>query len=180
MASFEIAIEYVLKNEGGLEENPKDPAGITNFGISLRFLRNLENPSKYGFHWGCAEKEDIESLTIDKAKEIYKGEFWDNAPFDQIISQSISTYLLDSAVNQGISPAVKCIQRACWAVMHDINIIKDDGILGDQTLSIINKCSPYLLLPAMRSERAGEYRLLAERNIMDKEFIEGWLDRAYK
>ena len=37
MSAFELAIPIVLKHEGGFADNPADPGGATNFGISLRF-----------------------------------------------------------------------------------------------------------------------------------------------
>lgn len=180
MASFDMAVEYVLKKEKGLEENPSDPGGITNMGISLRMLRSLDPYilSKYGLH-DPIDSQTVRSLTPDQAKAIYRGEFWDHARFQDIISQSIATYLFDAAVNMGISPAIKCIQRAVWAVLHNKEVMIDDGILGDETLKIINTCSPYLLFPALVSERGGEYRLISAMNPGESSFLPGWLSRAY-
>ena len=41
MTLFDIAIDFVLSQENGLADDPKDPGGITNFGISLRSYPDL-------------------------------------------------------------------------------------------------------------------------------------------
>ena len=177
---FNSAVEYVLNHEGGLVNNPNDPGGITKYGISLRFLRSFstEQIKKYGYFSVIAEPEFIINLSIEKAEEIYKGEFWDHAPFEEINNQECCNFIFDMAVNMGINPAIKCAQRACWAVMKDRNVIEDDGILGNKTIYLINVCDKYLL-PSMKSERAGYYRLIVEKNHSQQEFLDGWLNRAY-
>lgn len=181
MESFDIAVSFVLAKEGGLNENPKDKGGITNKGISLRFLKSLSAGElrSYGIFVGYeASEDDIRNLTEEQAINIYKGVFWDNAPFGKIKNQSNLNYIFDMSINMGINPAIKCAQRACWAVMRQKDIIKDDGILGNKTLSMLNHCGIYLL-SAMRSERAGYYKLIAEKDETQHTFLEGWLNRAY-
>lgn len=177
MNSFDMAVDYVLKNEVGLENNPHDPGGITKYGISLRFLKYIspERLKSYGIH--IADEHAIINLTLDQAKELYKGEFWNNANFFDIVNQDCCNYIFDMAVNMGINPAIKCAQRGCWSVMKKRNIIEDDGILGKETIKMINQCGRLLLLP-MISERAGYYRLISEKN-NSQEFLNGWLNRAY-
>lgn len=174
---FYFAVEYVLSKEGGLVDNPHDPGGITNFGISLRFLKSMpiERLKTYGIF--SAEPHDIIKMTKEQAKSIYKGEFWEHSKFDNIDDQDCCDFIFDMAVNMGISPAIKCAQRACWASARKKDTIKDDGILGEETLNLINYYGLHLI-SAMRSERAGYYRLIAEDKNL-KEFLNGWLNRAY-
>jgi lysozyme family protein len=54
MSNFDLAVEFVLRHEGGLVHNPHDPGGTTNFGISQRAYPEV----------------DIGNLTRDEAKEI--------------------------------------------------------------------------------------------------------------
>lgn len=180
MADFDIALNYVIAREGGLYESKNDPGGITNHGISLRFLKCLESEKRkqYGINPDELIADDVKNINIEQVQSLYFGEFWQHAHFDKINNQNNCNYIFDTAVNMGISPAIKCAQRACWSVLKDKNLPIEDGILGNETLAIINQCSIYLL-PAMRSERAGEYRLIAERNPHEKEYLEGWLNRSY-
>src|ERR1700733_3263186 len=58
MTDFECALNYVLDREGGLVENADDPGGITNFGISYRFLKSLatEKLALYGIYEEVSEQ----------------------------------------------------------------------------------------------------------------------------
>src|SRR5271165_2396896 len=193
MSQFELAFEYVLSHECKGDEvtnNPNDLGGTTKYGISLRFLRTIHNPERYKFYgkiWAPGDltldraaemHKEISMMTLETAKEIYKGEFWDKAQFQFIKNQDNFNYIFDMAVNMGLAPAIKCAQRACWSVMKKRAIIDDDGILGDQTIAVINTCGLYLL-PALRSERASYYKLIVEHNASQKDFLNGWLNRAY-
>lgn len=180
MSDFLPAVEYVLARENGLVEDKNDRGGITNFGISLRFLSSLssENIKKY-----CPDSKTIwlpdliKTLTKNEAKAIYLGEFWNKSLFEKIPSQEVCNYIFDMSVNLGIAPAIKCAQRACWSMMRERSIL-DDGILGEITLAKIKEFGNFLL-PAMRSERAGYYRLVVASKPNNEKFINGWLNRAY-
>lgn len=94
MADFTKAIQKIIASEGGYVNDPNDPGGETKFGISKRSYPN----------------EDIKNLTIERAREIYKRDFWDKIGGDQIKDQAIADLLVDSAVNEGVVPAVKRAQ----------------------------------------------------------------------
>lgn len=182
MADFTKALEFILANEKGLSENPHDLGGITNFGISLRFLKciPLERLSKYGV-FEEPNEDTIRNLKEEQAHNIYHGEFWENCPFDKIQNQQLCNYVFDMAINMGISPAVKCLQRACWAAWGDKSILVEDGILGPKTLHLINNSWSHWqdILSAMRSERAGTYKLIVCKKPDQQANINGWLNRAY-
>lgn len=85
MADFEQAVALVLKHEGGYVNDPTDPGGETNFGISKRSFPAL----------------DIRSITRDQAARIYRNEYWSEINGYQISDQSYANSLLDFAVNCG-------------------------------------------------------------------------------
>ncbi len=58
--TFEQAVKIILEKEGGYVNHPKDPGGETKFGITKKFYPNV----------------DIKNLTIEKAAEIYRKEYW--------------------------------------------------------------------------------------------------------
>lgn len=180
LSAFDDAIAIVLKNEGGLVDDKNDAGKITNFGISFRFLKSIPQNllQKYGVNDLPVSADTIRNLTVDQAKEIYRGEFWNSAPFGQIQNQECCNFIFDMAISMGIAEAVKCAQRACWAVMKKRSL-PDDGVMGDNTLIAIRLCG-FLLMPALRCERAGFYRLAEIKNIQDAAFTDGWLKRAYE
>ena len=57
---FDDFIDFVLEWEGGYDNDPDDPGGETKYGIDKR-----SHP-----------KENIKSLTLARAKEIYFDEYW--------------------------------------------------------------------------------------------------------
>jgi len=179
MSDFEIAMDYVAQNEEGLVKNSNDPGGITNIGISLRFMLSLdvEQQKVYGFFPELGE-QFIETLTYEKAKAIYCNEFWKQAPFADITNQIHCNYIFDMAINCGIAPAIKCAQRACWAIQKKWELLIADGILGQQTIEAIKMCGMFFL-PVMRAERGNYYRQIVANDPSKKEFLNGWLNRTY-
>jgi len=182
---FEDAVNFVLAKEGGFVNTPNDSGGATNFGISLRFLQSIsqERLRKYGIF--CEPTiHDIEMLTLEKAKEIYKGEFWDVTDFAAIGYWKLRRYVFDMAVNHGVNQAVKILQRATWGATEMYGLLADDGIMGKKTLARVNTmCGTPLfrdrLISSICTERAGFYRMLAEIRPKDRENLHGWLGRCY-
>lgn len=179
MSDFEEAVEYVIKMEGGLRENISDGGGITNFGISLRFLREIptEKLRRYSI-FEPVNEQTIRNLEEPQAKFIYRGEFWDEAPFQVIESQKLCNYFFDMCINLGTHQATKLIQRAVWAKTNDRGVLKDDGILGGRTVEYINSFGEELM-PILIAIRASFYRLIVELNPSQKMNLNGWLNRAY-
>lgn len=181
MSNFDLAVEYVLDREQGFVDSPTDSGGATNFGISLRFLRELSTESlrKYGI-FEPITAETIRNLTRDQAKVIYEKEFWDSARFFDIRGQLLCNYIFDMAVNLGLSQAIKIVQRSLWALSFSRVQLADDGLLGDHTLDRLNLLTQTTILPVIVASRAAFYRLLVEIKPKDKEYLEGWLTRCYK
>jgi lysozyme family protein len=111
--TFDEAFEILIGHEGGLVDHPSDPGGLTKYGISQRA-------------YPC---EDIRSLTLDRAKQIYMRDYWGPAGCPNI-PEAIRFDLFDMAVNSGVKAAVKCLQTAAGSPA--------DGILGPNTLRAVS------------------------------------------
>lgn len=107
--AWQNAIDFVLSYEGGLVDNPSDPGGITNFGISSRSYPSL----------------DIRALNKDEASEIYRRDFWDTVHGDELPGP-MAVAVFDSAVNQGAGTAKRMMQVALGVTV--------DGIIGPKTI----------------------------------------------
>lgn len=181
MAEFLVAIKTIFKHEGRFVNDPSDPGGATDYGISLRFLQSLGDLDHDGWPDGDINKdgecnaEDIKALSIEDAERLYKIYFWDKAGYERILDQSIATKLFDLSVNVGIVGAIKIGQRAVRAATR--LTIEDDGIMGFRTIAALNMAKPEILMAAIKSEAAGYYRALPKK-LTDK-FLKGWLNRAY-
>ena len=92
---FDQAIERVLSHEGGYINDPRDPGGETQWGISKRSYPSI----------------NIKLLTRTGAIEIYRRDFWDRVHANDLFD-GVAYQCLDFAVNSGIETAVRYLQRA--------------------------------------------------------------------
>lgn len=109
MSAFDRALALVLRHEGGLVDDPRDPGGLTNLGISQRAYPNV----------------DIRSLDQAGAGAIYRRDYWDAIKADQL-PEGLAICVFDAAVNMGVDRAIRLLQKACS--------VQVDGILGPNTL----------------------------------------------
>jgi len=174
MSSFDLAIPLTLENEGGYVNNPKDPGGATNFGISLRFLQqnNIHINDD-----GIIDVQDIKNLTKEQAIEIYRRYFWDRNSYAEIGQQRIANKLFDIGVLHGPSRVIAIAQTCLWARGIALQI---DGILGRETIKEINALIDWPgyykdLKMAISSSLAG----LAIVNTNLREDLKGWVHRAF-
>lgn len=148
---FETALQHVLKFEGGLVDHPKDPGGITKYGISLRAYPELG-------------ADGIRNLTVQDAGEIYKKDYWDACRCDEL-PEEIRLIVFDCAVNQGVNYAVRCVQAAVSA--------KVDGVLGPITLRAVRSSNRLTAANRIAHNRYLRYR----RNKNWNTFGDGWMAR---
>ena len=156
---FDQAIGVVLKHEGGFSDHPNDHGGATNYGIS-----SVHHPDV-----------DVVNLTRDDAIELYWERYWDGERFD-LLPLSIAVKTFDLAVNMGRHRAVSCLQRALRSCGTVVTV---DGIIGPETAGVCNWTCHESVLSALRSEAAGQYRVILARDPSQVPFTTGWLNRAY-
>ena len=147
--AFERALHFVLAEEGGYVNDPADPGGETNFGISKR---------AYPL-W------DIAGLTREQAAQLYRRDYWDVLSCEQL-PPAIALIVFDAGVNQGPLPAARMLQLALGVPV--------DGVVGPITLSaamsqglrilpdlIARRGLRYALTPNVERFGLGWYRRLA-------------------
>lgn len=173
---FEEAIKVILKHEGGYTNDKDDPGGATDYGISLRFLKD------HGIDLngdGKVNEMDIKSLTKEKAIKIYKQYWWDKYHYEAINSIYYATKVFDMAVNMGGKQAHILVQRA---VNHCGYALIVDGILGGKSLGAINEIYLHGRGDDLRIETQEEqeyfYRNLVTQKPKFKKYLKGWLRRA--
>lgn len=172
MARFDDSIDYVLHHEGGYSDHPADPGGMTQWGVSLRFLRATGHDIDGD---GDIDGQDIRELTIEDAKGLYRSEFWEPLGLDEIEVQQVATKILDLAVNTGAGRAARIVQSALGKVGHKVKV---DGGFGPVTRAAVNEADPFELLAALRKGQAAFYRRIVKKNPDLKPFLVGWLVRA--
>lgn len=156
MAYFEEAVKKTIDAEGGYVNDPDDPGGETKFGISKRAFPG----------------EDIASLTIERAKQIYLMNYWKPVKGDEILDQPIAEAIFDFAVNAGVFTAVQLAQRAVE--------VKDDGAFGPATLTAINTCDPEIFVLRYTIEKVRKYTGIVQKDKTKLKYYVGWILRAIK
>ena len=181
---FDRALAVVLSHEGGFVNNPSDPGGATNFGISLRWLKEIGMLDLDGDGHpegdlnldGHIDLADIKELTRDGAANFYRRHWWDKNDYGSL-PLIVAVKLFDLAVNMGATQAHKVLQRSCRACGQ---LITDDGVLGPKSRAAVRGVDTQtMLVAAMRSEAAGFYRGLVSAKPSLGVFLNGWLNRAY-
>lgn len=178
MSSIGEALPTIFLHEGLYSNDKNDPGGATNYGISLRFLKQTGDLDRDGWpdgdidHDGDIDVDDIKKMTLQKASQLYDLYWWSKYGYGKLTDQAIATKVFDLSINMGSVGAHKCLQRAIRAATG--RLIADDGVFGQITLNLANQANPVRLLPALKSEAAGYYRCLNKPI-----YIKGWLNRAY-
>lgn len=134
--NFDQAFEMLRGHEGGFTKRRDDPGNFTPSG-------ELKG-TKFGISARSYPGEDIENLTLERAKAIYLRDFWGPAGCDAV-PDGIKFDLFDMAVNSGVGTAVKTLQKAAGA--------PPDGVLGPMTLQAINSLPAPRLIARFNGER---------------------------
>ncbi len=122
----EIAEEIVAR-EGGFVNDPDDPGGATNFGVTIGTMRALRQDKN---HDGRVDVADVKGLTRSEAVEIFIRHYFSRPGIGQLPDE-VQASVFDMYVNAGAN-AVKVLQRMLCrkGVACD-----DDGVIGPATVA---------------------------------------------
>jgi len=172
MASLEQFFPHLLRFEGGFVDDPADPGGATNKGITLATF-NRYAASLLGVAPGLAS---LRALSDAQALQIYKTGYWDALRADEIADQPLAEIVFDFYVNAG-SAAVKLLQR----VINESGAtppLAVDGGFGPGTLRALQSADAVDLYRRYRRGRAEYYQDLVQRRPPLAKFLNGWLNRV--
>jgi lysozyme family protein len=163
-ALFEKALVHVLAMEGGWTDDPHDPGGPTNLGITLaEFARHrgvaldAENVARL--------KGQLRALTRTEAASIYRRDYWQAARCP-LLPAPLAVFHFDAAVNQGVGGSARMLQRALAVAV--------DGAIGPATLAAAANADVSEVLAHYADVRRAHYRSLSTF----WRFGRGWLARV--
>lgn len=154
MANFDKIIVRTLVHEGGLSNDKADAGGLTKYGISQRAYPD----------------EDIATLTKERAKQLYRRDYWMPIQGDGLLYDQTAYLIFDMAVNSGVRTAVKMAQRVVG--------VTADASIGPKTLAALNKKNPSEFALGYVKERQTYYRGIVNCKPDQARFLAGWLKRA--
>jgi len=155
LSKFDDIIEKVLEHEGGLVDDSKDAGGLTNMGISQRAYPD----------------EDIRGLTVERAKELYKRDYWDRYRTGNLPDR-LRHIFVDMCINMGGGRAIKILQEACNS--KNATKIDVDGGIGPATIKAASNVEPFRL----RAYRVMFYAELVMKKPEQERFWVGWFRRS--
>jgi len=155
--NWQKSFELMLKSEGGYVNNPADPGGMTNLGVTKATWEN----------WVGRESDEAEmrGLTPEKVEPMYKKKFWDAVRGDEL-PVGLDYILLDFAVNAGVGRSIKTLQSAVG--------VTPDGGFGPLTMAAVQAIEPQNLIERFSQAKEDFYRSLNTFNVFGK----GWLNRV--
>jgi lysozyme family protein len=159
---FDAALSFVLAWEGGLSDDPADPGGRTNRGITQ------QEYSRWLAGQGLDQTLDVANMDDTQMEAIYQSDYWIPAHCPELPSKD-DLLQFDTAVNMGVGRAIRFLQQAAGAPV--------DGVFGTQTLQAVQNANPAQLVSMYCDARESFYRALAQRDTSLAKFLPGWLNR---
>lgn len=201
---FSKAHKFTAKWEGGFSDNPKDPGGATNHGVSLRWLKALAHDVNGD---GVVDRRDIIDLKAAQAAALFHEHFWVGQKLDELPAL-VAVCQYDASVNMGLFQAARVLQRACNS--HPGSPLVVDGRLGARTRERVRglcggqtgcgtggsigdltgggasgsvggiqaRVAELSLVDKMIAQRESFYRALARDKPSLSVFLSGWLNRS--
>jgi len=148
MSTFDTISAFTLKAEGGYSNDPEDPGGETNYGISKR-----DHPNT-----------DIKNLTIPQALQIYHDEYWVRMSGD-LLPPLTACALFDFGFASGVSTGVEHLQNLAG--------VAPDGQLGPRSIAAIKGRDDHSLALALCKARVNYDISLGKAR-----YEMGWVDRV--
>src|SRR5215813_7527318 len=101
---FDACLAFTLREEGGYVDDPNDPGGATNMGITLATYRQWSDDPALG-------PAQVRGMTLRTARAIYRSLYWNPLRADALPA-GVDLSVFDMGVNAGIWPSARLLQRA--------------------------------------------------------------------
>lgn len=172
--------EEIVAREGGFVNDPDDPGGATNFGVTIHTMRRLGLDLDRD---GAVTVADVRRLTREKAIAIFLEHYF-SRPLIAELPEPLQATVFDMYVNAG-GNAVKILQRLLIEMGYSVAA---DGVLGPQSLAAVRaayRAAPDDMVDAYGVARRNYYFRIADRRVASRKFARtrtgrkgGWIKRA--
>jgi lysozyme family protein len=163
-SNFNAVMDEIFKHEGGLSMLRSDPGNWSSGKVGVGELRG----TNFGIAAHAHPKEDIRNLTKERAREIYRMEYWRPIQGDSL-PYGIDLVTMDPAVNSGVSRGVRWLQQAMGFTGKDL-----DGHMGQNTLAATKKADAVTIIQKACAKRMNFLRALRTWDT----FGRGWSRRV--
>lgn len=159
--AFSNCLAIILHHEGGYVNNPNDPGGMTNLGVTRRTWEEWTRKP--------ADERVMRALTQPQVAPLYNARYWDLVKGDNLPA-GIALCVFDFAVNAGPTRAARFLQALVGA--------DADGKIGPATLAAVQSFVAAkgiaALIQRYQGARRGYYLSLQTFDV----FGRGWFRRV--
>ena len=169
-----------MRREGGFVNDPDDPGGATNFGVTIHTMRRLGLDLTGD---GDVDIEDVRALSRAQAVDIFVSHYFEK-PRIALLPPVLQPSVFDMYVNAGAA-AVRILQRLLRQMEYDVAV---DGVLGPRTADAANDAAhpdPAILRDAYGVARRNYYFRIADGRPASRKYARtrtggkgGWIRRA--
>jgi uncharacterized protein (TIGR02594 family) len=161
---FDRALVHVLEMEGGYSNDPYDPGGPTNKGITLNEFAKWRSVTVTAVSKArlIAALKDIDAETV---ADIYRARYWQPASC-AALPGAVAVMHFDAAVNHGVGGATRLLQAALG--------VTADGEIGPESLGAVRGQPARTIVERYAELRRARYRALPHF----WRFGRGWLRRV--
>ena len=180
MQSVRQIAEEIVGREGGFVNDPDDPGGATNHGVTIHTMRHLGLDLNQD---GAVTVSDVRALTRNRAIDIFIRHYFER-PLIAMLPDVLQASVFDMYVNAG-SNAIKILQRLLRDMGHSLTV---DGVLGPVSIAAAQTAhtnAPDHLVDAYGIARRNYYFRIADRRKASRKYARtraggkgGWIKRA--
>ncbi len=167
MASFDLFLPMLLRIEGGYVDDPTDPGGETNKGITMATFRQCSH-ELLGLDPTSA---NLKALADAQAGIIYRALYWNKMNGDNFNSQHLANMTCDFYVNAGTNATILLQRTLNGMGAH----VVEDGSIGPASIQAMNGLDPTEIYRRYKQGRIKFYQGLGQRF---PQFLQGWLNRV--
>lgn len=180
MPSVEEVAAQIVAREGGYVNDPDDPGGATNFGVTIGTMKALGLDLNKD---GRIDAADVKALTRAQAQQIFVEHYFRRPRLSEL-PDAVQASVFDMYVNAGTN-AVKILQRLVARMGFSATA---DGVIGPQTIAAARDAAaaaPGHLSDAYGIARRNYYYSLADQRPASRKYARtkaggkgGWITRA--
>jgi lysozyme family protein len=180
MPTVRTLAEEIVAREGGFVNDPADPGGATNHGVTIHTMRRLGIDLTGD---GRVTVDDVRRLTADQAVDIFIEHYF-RRPGIAALPDMLQASVFDMYVNAGTN-AIRVLQRLLTEMGFPCAA---DGVIGPRTTLAAQRAAaaaPDHLADAYGIARRNYYYALADARPASRRFARrrdggkgGWIQRA--
>ena len=180
MPSVEEVAAQIVAREGGYVNDPDDPGGATNYGVTIGTMKSLGLDLNKD---GRVDANDVKMLTRGQAQQIFVEHYF-RRPRLAELPPAVQASVFDMYVNAGAN-AVKILQRLVARMGFAASA---DGVIGPRTLAAAHDAAaaaPDHFADAYGIARRNYYYSLADQRPASRKYARsksggkgGWITRA--